>query len=130
MSEQDNVRVVRELLEAFRRGDVTGVLDRLTDDVECRLAGPTEATRAGTHRGKDQVMQLFRTISEASEFEQFEPQEYIAQGDKVVALGRERQRVKASGQVAEADWAMVFTLRDGKVARFRNYQDVAAPAHP
>jgi uncharacterized protein len=67
-------------------------------------------------------------LGESVEFEQFEPQEYIAQGDKVVVLGHERQRVKATGEVVEDDWAMVFTLRGGKITKFRNYEDTAAVA--
>ena len=39
-----------------------------------------------------------------------EAREYIAQGERVVALGHERQRIKATGRVAEVDWAMVFTV--------------------
>ena len=128
MSEQDNVRAVQAMFAAFGRGDIPAVLDALTDDVEWRLAGPTEVTYAGTRRGRDQVAEFFKVLGQASEFEVFEPQEYIAQGDKVVVLGHERQRVRATGQVAENDWAMVFTLRDGKIAKFRNYEDTAAVA--
>ena len=128
MSEQDNIQVVKDIFAAFGRRDLQGILDRLTDDIEWRIAAPTEVARAGPRRGKQQVVELFMQLAQASDFEQFEPQEYIAQGDKVVALGHERQRVKATGQVAEADWAMVFTLREGQVARYRSYEDTSASA--
>jgi ketosteroid isomerase-like protein len=128
MSEQENVKVVREMFEAFRRGDLKGVLDQLTEDVEWRIGGPTEVTYAGIRHGRQKVAEFFKTLGEASEFEEFNPQEYIAQGDRVVVLGHERQRVRATGLVAENDWAMVFTLRDGKIAKFRNYEDTAAVA--
>jgi ketosteroid isomerase-like protein len=128
MSEQDNVKVVQDLFAAFGRGDFARVLGVMTDDVEWRLGGPTEVATPGIRRGRDTLAEFFKTLSETSEFEKFEAQEFIAQRDKVVALGHERQRVKATGQVAEVDWAMVFTLRDGKVAKFRNYEDTAAGA--
>ena len=128
MSEQDNVRIEKEMFAAFGRGDIPAVLGLLTEDIEWRLAGPTEVTAAGPRRGRDQVAEVFKVLGETSEFEVFEPQEYIAQGDKVVVLGTERQRVKATGQVVDNDWAMVFTLRDGKIARFCNYEDTAAVA--
>ena len=128
MNEQDNTRVVQDLFAAFGRGDVPGVLDKLTDDVEWRLAGPTEVTYAGVRRGRDQVAEVLKLLAQSSEFEHFEPQEFIAQGEKVVVLGHERQRVKATGQVVDNDWAMVFTLREGKIAKFRNYEDTAAVA--
>ena len=126
MSEQDNIQVVREMFTAFSRGDAQAMLDLLTDDVEWRIAGPTQVTYAGIRRGKDKVADFLKVIAEASEFEHFEAEEFIAQGDKVVALGHERQRVKPSGLSVENDWAMVFTLRDGKIARYRNYVDTAA----
>src|SRR3954449_6968780 len=109
MSDQENVRTVKGMLEAFGKGDLPGALAHLAEDVEWRLAGPTEVTYAGTRRGRDQVADVFKILEETSEFEQFEAQEFIAQGDRVVVLGHERQRVKATGRVAENDFAMVFT---------------------
>src|SRR5438270_749542 len=128
MSEKDNVRVVQDLFAAFGQGNIPGVLDKLTEDVEWRLAGPTEITYAGLRHGREKVAEFFKTLGDAAEFEVFEPQEYIAQGDQVVVLGHERQRVKATGLVVENDWAMVFTFRGGKIAKFRNYEDTAAVA--
>jgi hypothetical protein len=123
MGEQENTRVVRELFEAFGRGDAAGLLDRVADDIEWRIAAPSDVEAAGTYRGKDEVAQMLQALARDSEFEVFEPREFIAQGETVVVLGRERQRVKATGRVAEAEWAMAFTIRDGKVARFRHYID-------
>jgi len=128
MSEQDNERVVQEMYAAFGRGDVPGVLDTLADDIEWRIAGPSELPFAGVHRGRDEVAKFFETFGRASEFEVFEPREYFSRGDKVVVLGHERQRVKATGQVVETEWAMVFTLSAGKIAWFHNFVDTHAVA--
>jgi ketosteroid isomerase-like protein len=76
------------------------------------------------------VARFFRTFGQDAEFEVFEPWEYIAKGNKVVVLGHERQRIKATGRVVETDWAMVFSLRDGRITRFRNFvdsRDVSGP---
>ena len=78
MAEQETIRVVQELFASFEKGDLPGILDRLTDDVEWRLAGPTEITYAGTRRGRDQVAEFFKILEQTSEFEEFTPQEYIA----------------------------------------------------
>lgn len=58
----------------------------------------------------------------------FEPREYVAQGDKVVALGSYRWRVKKNGREYGGEWAHVFTLRGGKVTAFHEYMDSAAAA--
>ena len=123
MDEQANVRVVEGMFSSLSRGDIPGVLDRLSDDVEWRIAGPAELPVAGVHRGRDEVARFFRDFGQAAEFEVFEPREYLAKGDKVIVLGHERQRLRATGRVVETDWAMVFVLRDGRITRFRNYVD-------
>jgi ketosteroid isomerase-like protein len=50
----------------------------------------------------------------------------IVQGDEVVALAHEHVRAKATGQVLEQNLAQVFTVREGKIKRFRYYFDTAA----
>ncbi len=37
-------------------------------------------------------------------------------------------RIKATGRTAENPWVMAFTLRDGRVVRFREYDDTASVA--
>ena len=65
-------------------------------------------------------------LAESLEFQQFEPQEFIAQGDRVVVLGHTRAAFKTNGRVADQDWIMVFTVRDGKVVYYRYLEDTAA----
>jgi len=60
--------------------------------------------------------------------EQFELRELIAQGDKVVALGRYRWRIESTGHSYASDWAHVFTIHDGKVSAFQEYLDTHALA--
>ena len=58
-------------------------------------------------------------------FEVFEPREFVAQGDKVVVLGYYKART-AAGRPFASDWVMIFTVANGKVARFQEFTDVAA----
>jgi ketosteroid isomerase-like protein len=128
MSEQANEQVVRRLYAAFGRGDVAGVLDTLAEDIEWRIAGRSVLSYAGVHRGRDEVAKFFETLGQAQEFEVFEAQEYFARADKVVVLGHERQRVKATGLTVETEWAQVFTLAGGKITKFHNFVDTHAVA--
>jgi hypothetical protein len=128
MSEQENVKVVEEMFAALGRRDIAGVLDRLSDDIEWRIAGPSELPYAGMHRGRDEVAKFFQTFGQAAEFEVFEPREYFTKGDKVVVLGHERQRIRATGRTVETEWAMVFDVRDGRITKFHNYIDTHAVA--
>ena len=126
MSEQTNVAVVQQAYEAFGREDIPGVLDRLTEDVEWTLQGPSTIPFAGAHRGREGIAEFFSLVGEALEFELFEPREFVAQGDTVVVLGYERSVAKATGRPLEQEWAHVYTLRDGKIATGRLFEDTAA----
>jgi len=129
MAEQENVRIIQEAYEAFKRGDIQALLNIFTDDVEWFVSGPSDIIpTAGRRQGRDQVAQFFATINDTEDIEQFEAHEFIAQGDKVVVLGHYRSRVKATGRTAESDWVHVHTLRDGKLVNFREYFDTAAVA--
>ena len=75
---------------------------------------------------REQVAEFFSLIGETLKFEQFEPREFVDQGDTVVVLGYERSLVKPTGRTFENEWAHVFTLRDGKIAKFRAFEDTAA----
>lgn len=127
MSEQDNVRLVQDAYDAFKRGDIQGLLNLLTDDVEWITPGPSDIMpAAGNRRGHEGVAEFFSILSGQEDVEAFEPQEYIAQDDKVVAISKYRGRVKATGRTAEAELIHVFDIKDGKVKRFREYFDTAA----
>ena len=127
MSEQENVQLVKDAYASFETGNIQGLLDSLTNDVEWTTPGPPDIMPAAGHRrGRNEVAEFFAALSESEDIELFEPQEFIAQGDKVVVLIKYRGRVKATGRAAEADLVHVFTIREGKVAQFREYFDTAA----
>jgi uncharacterized protein len=76
-------------------------------------AGPHVPT-AGERRGTAHVTEFFKQVAESVTFSQFEPREFIATGDKVVALGHYVARTPI-GKTFDSDFARVFTLRNGKV---------------
>lgn len=126
MGDQHNLEVVRGGYEAFGRGDIEGLISRLSDDVTWMTPGPGDLPTAGNRRGPDQVRDFFRIISELFEFETFEPHTFLVQGDRVVVLGDDEVRLKSSGEALQESWAHVFTLKDGKIVEFREYLDTAA----
>ena len=126
MSERTNADVVQRGYEAFGRGDIPALLDLLTDDVEWTLQGPSVIPFAGTRHGHEGVAEFFDVLGETLDFEQFEPREYVAQGDTVVVVGFERSLSRATGRTIEQEWAHVNTLRNGKIAKFRAFEDTGA----
>jgi len=60
MSEQTNERMVRDLYDAFGRGDIQAILNMLADDVDWYDPGPPAVTHAGRYRGREDVLRFFR----------------------------------------------------------------------
>jgi ketosteroid isomerase-like protein len=121
-----NLDVVRSTYAAFGRGDIQALLDTLDPNVEWITPGPDDLPSAGTRRGREAVGEFFTTIGGLFEFLAFEPQTFIADGEHVVVLGRDRVKVKATGEVIEEAWAHHMTLRNGKTVAFREYIDTSA----
>ena len=65
------------------------------------------------------------TVNSLFEIQRLEPEAFVSEGDCVVVLGNETTRVNATGKVLELRWAHAFTVRNGKVATFEEYQDVS-----
>jgi ketosteroid isomerase-like protein len=129
MNPEENVRLVQNAYANFKQGDVPAVLEALTEDVEWFIPGPTEIIPfVGRRIGPGQVGEFFASLAQSQTAQEFEPREYICQGDKVVVLGNQRWTVNSTGKAYRDDWAHVFTIRDGKIARFREYHDTHAEA--
>ena len=127
MQETQNITVVQEAFAAFGRGDVQGILDRLADGIVWKGvhgAGPHVPT-SGERRGKAQVGEFFKQVAQNLNFSRFEPKEFIATGDKVVVLGHYTATTPI-GKTLDADFAMVFTLHNGKATEFQEFTDSAA----
>ena len=124
MSGQENERVARAVFECFGRGDMEGMLALVDEGVVWRMEGDAGVVPyAGERRGHAGVVEFFQRLGGNVEFESFEPREFVAQGDKVIALGTYRWRVKQTGREYGGDWAHVFTVRDGQIKSFHEYMD-------
>ena len=51
--------------------------------------------------------------------------QFIVGQNTVVVLWSRACLVRATGRVVEANWAQIFTFRDGLICRFREYRDTA-----
>ena len=127
MQEAQNTKVVQEAYAAFGRGDVQGILDRLDEGIVWKgvYGAAPHVPTAGERRGKAQVREFFKQVAESVSFSRFEPKEFIASGDKVVALGHYTATTPL-GKAFDSDFAMVFSLRNGKVTEFQEFSDSAA----
>ncbi len=127
MSTQESLQVVKEGYAAFGRGDIASLLALMADDVEWAIPG-TDLPTSGNYRGVDGVAKFFQTLVADVEILDFQPREFVADGERVVVVGWERVKIKSTNRVADLDWVMAFTVRNGKVVNFREYTDTKAIA--
>jgi ketosteroid isomerase-like protein len=125
-NDQRNLDLIRQGYEAFGRGDIPGLLALLDDQVVWTTPGPSDLPTAGTRRGHAAVVEFFQTLTSLFDITRFEPKEFIAQGDRVVVIGDDTARVKATGKSIESRWTHTYTLVNGKTVAFEEYSDVTA----
>ena len=125
MGERENTQLVKQGYQHFKNGDIQGLLGLLSEDVEWTQFEIEGVPFSGTRRGPERVGEFFSQVFDTEEPLQFEPREFVAQGDKVVALGHHAWRVKSTGREYETDFVHVFTVRDGKVAKYQEFMDTA-----
>jgi ketosteroid isomerase-like protein len=110
---------------AFGRGDIPYILDRLDPAVEWRSPGTVPFSK-GLYRGPEEVAQFFAGITEYIAEPNLEAHEFLAVGDRVVALLRFRGRGKETGLPFDAPEAHIWRLSEGKVVEQQTYADTAA----
>jgi len=122
-----NKKVVKDVYSAYQQRNIPALLNCLTDDVHWFAVGPPELMpTAGPRYGRKQVEEYFATFDSIEEVENFTPQEFIAEGEKVVAVGERRSRIKRTGASIKTPWVHIFTFRKGKISDFRSFCDTAA----
>ena len=122
----DNKQLVKGMYDAFGRGDIATVLAGMTEDVSWHLPGA--APFSGRHHGRGEVERFFSELNRLVQLDQFDVDEVLGDGDRVVVLGRERMTVRETGQHVEFPWAHVYRVRNGKVSEAYLFDDTHAVA--
>ncbi|MCM2272353.1 MAG: nuclear transport factor 2 family protein [candidate division Zixibacteria bacterium] len=118
----DNVETLRQAYGAFATGDIPAVLAVLDPNIEW-----TEAKGfpyGGTYVGQEAVLSnVFIKLGTEWHGYSAKPAEYIDAGDRVVVLGQYSGSYKATGKNFAADFAHVWTFKNGKAVKFVQYTD-------
>jgi uncharacterized protein len=122
--ESSSVEVVRGVYEAFGRGDVPAVLGALTEDVEWYEA--EGMPYGGVHRGPQTVAEkVFAPLVADVEGFTVTPEEVIGTGDTVAVVARYTGTGKVTGKSLDLPVTHVWDVREGKIARFRQFVHTA-----
>lgn len=120
-----NLRTVKEMYEAFRRGDLPSILSKLSESVEWEY-GPTSTNVPWLQRreGRDGAAAFFASLNEI-EIHRFVPKTFLETESVVVVLLDVEFTVKATGKrVVEEDEIHVWRFdAEGKIVRYRHGVD-------
>ena len=117
-----NLEAIQGAYAAFAKGDVPGVLGVM--DAEIAWTEAEGFPYGGTYNGPNAVLEgVFMRLG--TEWDNFAavPAEFIDGGETIVSLGTYSGTYKATGKSFKADFAHVWTFRNGKVVRFVQYTD-------
>ena len=123
----DNMGTVAAIYEAFGRGDVPAVIDKLDDDVSWEEGiRDTGLPYLQPGRGKGHVVAFFERLATTLELTQFDLGPLCDGGDTVVVPIAEAGRIIGAGTIATNTVAHIWTFgADGKVTSFRHVGDWA-----
>ena len=119
-----NKDIIEQAYASFAAGDIPAALAAFADDIQ--WTEPDGYPIAGTFVGPQTVAKdVFMRLGEIGDHFSVVPEQYVADGDTVVALGHLSWKHKDTGVPASVKMAQVWTFRDGKAATFRQHTDTA-----
>jgi ketosteroid isomerase-like protein len=117
----ENIELVRRLYEAWNRGETR--IDAWAEDGEVwTVPGFLEG---GLFKGRDQIRRFVDGLREGWKpgSDVVEIREIEEVGDKVLASIEWRAIGNVSGLESSSEWMIVYTIRDGQIARLEFFYD-------
>ncbi len=112
----ENVEIVRHLIEAWNEHDEVLAGSYLADDIEWAPAGPAAVDRV-VYRGREECVRGFAAVWETWDEFRFQEAEVRDLDDSTLWLGRVHMRGRASHVELDQEFANRFDLRDGLITR-------------
>lgn len=120
-----NIPAVQAIYEAFGKGDIPAILDRLADDVEWDRGMDHGVPYLKPGKGKAHVQNFFQQLA-AFQIAKFQPKNLLEGGNQVVAVIDIEGTVTATNTTITDEELHLWTFgADGKVTEFRHLVDTA-----
>jgi Ketosteroid isomerase-related protein len=128
--ESDNVAVLKDAYAQWagqKGADCECWMNIIAEDVSLSsLAnGSPEMAFSTPRNGKSQILDYLQELGRDWEMIDFDMGDFIAQGDRVVAIGRVAWRNKATGKIADTLKVDIWRFQDGKAVEMAEFYDTA-----
>jgi ketosteroid isomerase-like protein len=117
------IEFLHHFYAAINRGDLAAIAEHLHPEIV--RVEPEGFPTSGTYRGITEVQAQFAQARTTWAEGACEPEEYLENGDKVVANVHVRVRLKGASEWIDARIADGFVFRDGKIGEFRTFPERA-----
>jgi ketosteroid isomerase-like protein len=120
-----NIDTVKAMYEAFGRGDIPAILDKLDENVEWDTDYDSPAAPwMEPRRGRDNIPGFFEAVA-TMQITKFEPHTFGADGNKVVAVVDIEADPKGKHYVIPNEGHLWTFNDEGKVTKFQHMTDTA-----
>jgi ketosteroid isomerase-like protein len=120
-------QTVTALYEAWRKGQLDVVLDRLDEGIEHTIHIPPAMNPiGGTVQGRAATAERLAAIGRDYEILAFDNDEIVADGDEARTRVRLRYRHRQTGQEIETVSEHHWRLENGRVVMFEEFHDIDA----
>jgi hypothetical protein len=129
-TEADNISILRKAYTEWAGTKAASIecwASIIADDARLTsLAdGVAELPFTRKRAGRSEIIEYLEGLTNEWEMLSYDVDEFVAQDDRVVALGSTAWRNKLTGRVAATPKIDVWRMRDGKVTEFSEFYDTA-----
>ena len=118
-----NIEIVKEYMQATGSGNIDKIMNLLADDVIWNVAGSTNVSTVGLLKGKEQILKWIQDFPENFEPLEIAISDYLSNERDVVAIGRFRHLVKATGRTVGSPMIIKFSIKSGKISHYQILED-------
>ena len=123
----DNVKLLKDLYDAFGRGDIPTVLGAMSPNIKWHQAESHPDRPSGeAWVGPDAILNnLFMRLGAEWDGFAVHPRSFHGAGDSVIVEARYSGMYKATGKSMDTQVCHIWDVKDGKLTRFQQYVDTA-----
>lgn len=124
MSTEENKRIVREFMSLFERSAFVEMLDMMAEEATWTIVGKPHLFASAGVKTKGQMASIWEDLYETLDGGlQMKVIGMVAEDDRIAAEVRSHATTK-SGKIYDNDYHFLIAVRDGKIARIKEYTDL------
>jgi hypothetical protein len=118
---------LKALYDAFATGNIPFIIENVSEDFTWQdPSDPAVVPFGGIHKTRTGMMDFFRKLDGSTNTTVWEVDDYVSEGDMVVAEGKHGFESKKTGKSALLEWSMVWKFKNGIPVSGRAYYNTAA----